>query len=221
MIFFDKVSKIYSASSTAIDNVSLSVGSKEFVFLVGRSGAGKSTLIKLLLAEENPSFGKVYFESVNVHSIPHKKLPSLRRKIGVVFQDFRLIPNKTVYENVSFAMEASGKSSKEIEESVPYVLTLVDLTDKSSRFPDELSGGERQKVSIARAIINRPDLLIADEPTGNLDQEIALEVVKIFERINKLGTTVIVATHSPIIINAVGGRIITMEKGKIIGDGKN
>lgn len=220
MIFFDKVSKIYSHNSIALDDVSLSIIPKEFVALMGHSGAGKSTLLKLLLAEERPSSGSVYFESVNIHSIPRRKLPSLRRKIGMVFQEFRLLSNKTVYENVAFAMEASGKPPKEIEESVPYVLDLVDLMDKSSRFPDELSGGERQKVAIARAIINQPDLLVADEPTGNLDLTSAFEVVGIFEKINKLGTTIIIATHNKEVADAVGRRTVTMEKGKIIKDDK-
>lgn len=221
MIFFDKVSKIYSKTSIALEEVSLAIGPKEFVSLVGHSGAGKSTLLKLLLAEEAPSKGSVYFESVNVHSLPRRKLPMLRRKIGVVFQEFRLLSNKTVYENVAFAMEAAGKHPKEIEENVPLVLELVDLADKISRFPDELSGGERQKVAIARAIINRPDLVVADEPTGNLDPASTKEVISIFEKINKLGTTIILATHNKEVVDSLGRRVITMEKGKIIRDDKS
>ena len=221
MIFFDKVSKIYSKTSIALEGVSLSIGPKEFVSLVGHSGAGKSTLLKLLLAEEAPSKGSIYFESVNVHSLPRRKLPLLRRKIGVVFQEFRLLSNKTVYENVAFAMEAAGRLSQEIEENVPFVLDLVGLTDKNSRFPDELSGGERQKVAIARAIINRPDLVVADEPTGNLDPASTREVITIFEKINKLGTTIILATHNKEGVDSLGRRVVTMEKGKIIRDDKN
>ena len=201
--------------------MSLSIGAKEFVSLVGHSGAGKSTLLKLLLAEEAPSRGSVYFESVNVHSLPRRKLPMLRRKIGVVFQEFRLLSNKTVYENVAFAMEAAGRLPKEIEENVPFVLDLVDLADKGSRFPDELSGGERQKVAIARAIINRPDLVVADEPTGNLDPVSTREVISIFEKINKLGTTIVLATHNKEVVDSLGRRVVTMEKGKIIRDDKS
>ena len=221
MIFFDKVSKIYSKTSIALEGVSLSIGAKEFVSLVGHSGAGKSTLLKLLLAEEAPSRGSVYFESVNVHSLPRRKLSMLRRKIGVVFQDFRLLSNKTVYENVAFAMEAAGRLPKEIEENVPFVLDLVNLADKGSRFPDELSGGERQKVAIARAIINRPDLVVADEPTGNLDPVSTREVISIFEKINKLGTTIVLATHNKEVVDSLGRRVVTMEKGKIIRDDKS
>lgn len=221
MIFFDKVSKIYSKTSIALEGVSLSIGAKEFVSLVGHSGAGKSTLLKLLLAEEAPSRGSVYFESVNVHSLPRRKLSMLRRKIGVVFQEFRLLSNKTVYENVAFAMEAAGRPPKEIEENVPSVLDLVNLADKGSRFPNELSGGERQKVAIARAIINRPDLVVADEPTGNLDPVSTREVISIFEKINKLGTTIILATHNKEVVDSLGRRVVTMEKGKIIRDDKS
>jgi len=221
MILFDKVTKKYSANSVALDDVSISISPDEFVSLVGHSGAGKSTLLKLLLAEEHPSKGGVYFDSINVHSLPRRKLPLLRRKIGVVFQEIRLLSNKTVYENVAFAMEASGRSSKEIEETVPYVLDLVDLADKNSRFPSELSGGERQKVGIARAITNRPNVVVADEPTGNLDPASAREVIKIFNKINKLGTIILLATHNKEVVDEIGRRVITLEKGRIIRDDKN
>lgn len=220
MILFDKVSKIYSPNSAALEDVSLSIAPDEFVSIVGHSGAGKSTLLKLLLAEERPSKGGVYFDSINVHSLSRRKLPLLRRKIGVVFQEIRLLPNKTVYENVAFAMEASGRSSKEIDETVPYVLDLVDLTEKGSRFPGELSGGERQKVGIARAITNRPNVVVADEPTGNLDPVSAREVVKIFNKINKLGTVILLATHNKEVVDEIGRRVITLEKGRIIKDDK-
>lgn len=220
MIYFDKVSKVYSPSSIALEEVSLSIEPKEFVSLVGHSGAGKTTLLKLLLAEEFPTAGAVYFESVNIRTLPRRKLPLLRRKIGTVFQDYRLLSNKTVYENVAFAMEASGKKPKEINEGVPSVLDLVDLVDKASRFPNELSGGERQRVAIARAIINQPDVVIADEPTGNLDPVSTMEVVGILEKINKLGTTIILATHNKSIIDSLGRRVVTLEKGKIIRDEK-
>ena len=218
MIYFEKVSKIYSQSSVALEDINLAIEAKEFVSLVGHSGAGKTTMLKLILAEEKPTKGKVFFESVNIHTLPKRKVPILRRKIGAIPQDCRLLVNKTVYENIAFAMEASGRLPKEIAESVPFVLDLVGLLDKSSRFPGELSGGECQRVAIARAIVNQPEVLIADEPTGNLDRENAMEVIKIFEKINKLGTTVILATHDKEIVSAIGRRVITLDKGKIIKD---
>lgn len=220
MIYFDKVSKVYSPTSVALDNVSISIEPKEFVSLVGQSGAGKSTLLKLLLAEEKPTSGAVFFESVNIHTLPRKKLPFLRRKIGTIFQDCRLLPNKTVYENIAFAMEAASREPADIEKSVPHVLDLVDISDKSSRFPSELSGGECQRVAIARAIINQPDVLIADEPTGNLDPINTKEIIRIFERINELGTTIVIATHDKAVINSLGKRVITLEAGKVIRDEK-
>ena len=220
MIYFDKVSKVYSPTSIALDNVSISIEPKEFVSLVGQSGAGKSTLLKLLLAEESPTSGAVFFESVNIHTLPRKKLPFLRRKIGTIFQDCRLLPNKTVYENVAFAMEAAGREPGEIEKSVSQVLNLVGLSDKNFRFPSELSGGECQRVAIARAIINQPDVLIADEPTGNLDPINTEEIIRIFERINELGTTIILATHNKSVIDSLGKRVITLEAGKVIRDNK-
>jgi cell division transport system ATP-binding protein len=222
MIYFDKVSKIYSSASTlpALEDVNFSVEPQEFVSLVGQSGAGKTTLLKLLLAEEVPTSGSVFFESKNIHSLPRKKLPEFRRKIGVVFQNFRLLPNKTAYENIAFAMEAAGKIEKDIQADVPQVMELVGLDGKAWRFPDELSGGERQRVAIARAIVNQPDLLIADEPTGNLDPLNGWEIVHLFKKINELGTTVILATHNKGIIDSLGRRVITLEKGRIIRDDK-
>lgn len=220
MIYFDKVSKIYSPTSIALDNVSISIEPKEFVSLVGQSGAGKSTLLKLLLAEESPTSGAVFFESVNIHTIPRRKLPFLRRKIGTIFQDCRLLFNKTVYENIAFAMEAAGREPEDIEKSVPSVLGLVSLFDKESRFPSELSGGECQRVAIARAIINQPNVLIADEPTGNLDPANTKEIIRIFEKINELGTTIILATHNKTVIDSLGKRVITLEAGKVIRDDK-
>ncbi|MDP3902019.1 MAG: cell division ATP-binding protein FtsE [bacterium] len=220
MIYFNQVFKIYSADSVALKDINLTIESKEFVSLVGRSGAGKSTLLKILLAEEAPSKGEVFFESVNIHYMSKRKLPLLRRKIGMVFQDFRLLSGKTVFENIAFAMEASGRSTKDIEENIPYVLDLVGLTDKSHRFPHELSGGEGQRVAIARAIINRPDVVVADEPTGNLDPENTREIIRILEKINELGTTIILATHNKGVIDSLGKRVITLEDGKIIRDDK-
>ncbi|HEU5114928.1 MAG TPA: cell division ATP-binding protein FtsE [Candidatus Paceibacterota bacterium] len=220
MIRFDKVSKIYSDDSVALDDVSLHVDSKEFVSIVGHSGAGKTTLIKMILAEEKPSKGRVLFESTDIHKLKSKKIPEYRRRIGTVFQDFRLIPNKTVFENIAFAMEAAGRTDEEIASDVPHVLELVDLGRKIWNFPHELSGGEKQRVAIARAIINQPDLIIADEPTGNLDPINTFEIVQILKKINDLGTTVILTTHNKGVIENIGRRVITMEKGKIIRDDK-
>lgn len=218
MIYFDKVSKVYSPTSIALDDVTFTVAPNEFVSIVGQSGAGKSTLIKLLLAEEKPTSGKVFFESHNVHELSGKELPFVRRRIGIVFQDYRLLSHKTAFENVAFAMEASGKSDEEISRDVPHVLELVGLMDKAWHFPHELSGGEKQRVAIARAIIVRPDILIADEPTGNLDPLNTWEIINLLEKINGLNTTVILATHDKEIINSLRKRVITLEKGKLTRD---
>lgn len=222
MIYFDKVSKIYNspASSTALEDINFAIEPKEFVSVVGQSGAGKSTLLKLLIAEEKPTSGTVFFESIDIHSIPQNKLPFLRRKIGVVFQDFRLLPNKTAYENVAFAMEVAGRTDEEIEENVPQALELVNLIDRACSFPHELSGGERQRIGLARALVNQPDVVIADEPTGNLDPLNTWEIVQILRKINDLGTTVLMATHNKMIIDSLGKRVITLEKGRIIRDDK-
>jgi cell division transport system ATP-binding protein len=218
MIHFDKVSKIYSDSSIALEGVSLSIKPKEFVSIVGHSGAGKTTLLKMLLAEEKPTEGNVYFESIDVHSLSKSNINDLRRKIGMVFQDFKLLPNKTAYENIAFAMEVAGRSDDEIEADVPHVIELVDLGDKIWNFPHELSGGEKQRLAIARAIVNQPDIVIADEPTGNLDPINTYEIIQILKKINDLDTTVILTTHNKGVIEAVGGRVITMDKGKVVRD---
>lgn len=220
MIYFDNISKIYSPTSTALEDVSFTIEPKEFLSIVGQSGAGKSTLLKLLIAEEKPSSGKVYFESVNVHDIPRSELPYYRRRIGTVFQDFRLLPSKTAYENIAFAMEAAGASDDDIQTDVPQVMELVGLMSKAWHFPHELSGGEKQRVGIARAIVNRPDVIIADEPTGNLDPINTNEIVELLKKINSLGTTVILATHSKEIVDALNRRVITLENGKLIRDSK-
>lgn len=220
MIFFDKVSKIYSPTSTALEEVSFAIEPKEFVSFVGQSGAGKTTLLKLLLVEEKPSAGHVFFESVDVHSIPKKDLPFFRRKIGTIFEDFRLLPHKTAYENIAFAMEAAGKTHEEIENDVPQVLELTNLVERSWHFPNELSRGERQRVAIARAIVNQPEVIMADEPTGNLDPLNTWEIINILKKINELGTTVLLATHNKSIIDSLGRRVITLEKGKIVRDDK-
>lgn len=221
MIYYDKVSKRYPDKTTALDGVSFGIEPKEFVTIVGPSGAGKTTLIKLLTAEDRPSEGSVFFESINVHKLSKREMGKLRRRIGVVFQDYRLIPTKTIYENIAFAMEAAGKKDSEIASDVPHVLELVDIGHKIWNFPRELSGGEKQRVAIARAIVTQPDLVVADEPTGNLDPSNTLEIVRILKKINDLGTTVLLTTHNKAVVDSLGGRVITMEKGKIIKDDKH
>lgn len=218
MIYFDNVSKIYSDSSAALDDVTLTIRPKEFVSIVGHSGAGKTTLLKMILAEERPSSGTVLFEATNIHTLRRHKLHQYRRKIGAVFQDFRLLPNKTAYENIAFAMEMVGKSDDEIATDVPYVLEMVDLGNKMWNFPHELSGGEKQRVAIARAIVNQPDVVIADEPTGSLDPINTYDIVQILKKINDLGTTVILTTHNKGVIDSLGKRVVTMEKGKVVRD---
>ena len=220
MIHFDKVSKIYGNDSVALAEVSFKIMPKEFVSIVGHSGAGKTTLLKMILAEEKPSEGKVFFESVDIHSLKKSQMNKFRRRIGTVFQDFRLLPDKTAYENIAFAMEASGRTDEEIEADVPHVLELVDLGEKMWNFPRELSGGEKQRVAIARAIVNQPDIIIADEPTGNLDPVNTHDVVSILKRINDLGTTVILTTHNKGVVDSVGKRVVTMEKGRVVRDDK-
>jgi len=194
---------------------------KEFVTIVGQSGAGKTTLMKMLIAEEWPSSGSVFFESANIHKLGKRDMTKLRRRIGTVFQDYRLIPNKTIYENIAFAMEAAGRTDAEVASDVPHVLELVDLGHKIWNFPKELSGGERQRVAIARAIVTQPDIIIADEPTGNLDPTNTYEIIRILRKINELGTTVLLTTHNKGVVDTVGGRILTMEKGKVIKDDRN
>ncbi|OGF73463.1 cell division ATP-binding protein FtsE [Candidatus Giovannonibacteria bacterium RIFCSPHIGHO2_12_44_12] len=220
MIYFDRVSKVYSPTSVALDEVSFTIEPQEFVSIVGQSGAGKSTLLKLLLAEERPSSGKVFFESLDMHKVRNEDLPRVRRRMGIVFQDYKLLPTKTAYENIAFAMEASGKTEEEIQQDVPQVLELVGLMDKAWHFPSELSGGELQRVAIARAIVNRPDVIIADEPTGNLDPINTWEIINLLEKINELGTTVVLATHDKEVINSLKKRVITLEKGKMVRDEK-
>jgi cell division transport system ATP-binding protein len=217
VIYFDQVTKRYG-DTAAIEGVTLSVAPKEFVSIVGHSGAGKTTLLKLLLAEERPSEGSVFFESINVNDLPNSALHHYRKRIGMVFQDFRLIPNKTAYENIAFAMEAGGRSDEEIRSDVPYILELVNLADKANHFPDQLSGGEKQRIAIGRAIINQPDLIIADEPTGNLDPINTFEIVEILKKINELGTTVVITTHNKGVVDSIGRRVITLDRGKMVRD---
>jgi cell division transport system ATP-binding protein len=220
MILYDKVSKVYADNSVALEGVTLNIEPSEFVSIVGQSGAGKTTLLKMLLAEEKPTEGSVYYDKTDVHSLNKDEITEFRRKIGMVFQDYRLLPNKTVYENIAFTMEASGKSDEEIEADVPYVLELVDLSPKMWNFPHELSGGEKQRVAIARALVNQPDIIIADEPTGNLDPVNTYDVVQILKKINDLGTTIILTTHNKGIIDSLGKRVVAMERGRIVRDDK-
>ncbi len=218
MIYFDNVSKAYPDGTVAIDGVTFSVKEGEFLSIVGHSGAGKTTLMKLLLGEADSTSGTVSFDSVDIQKVRAKDMPKLRRRIGVIFQDFRLLPNKTAYENVAFAMEVAGKSDDEIASDVPHVLELVDLSNKMWNFPRQLSGGELQRVAIARAIVNHPDLIIADEPTGNLDPINTYEIIQILKKINDMGTTVILTTHNKGVVEALGKRVITMDHGKVTRD---
>jgi len=220
VIYFNNVSKVYK-DSVALDDVTFAISPGEFVSIVGHSGAGKTTLTKMILVDENPTLGTVFFESLDVHKLKNKDLTNLRRRMGVVFQDFKLLQNKTAYENIAFAMEAAGKTEEEIKSDVPHVLELVNLSHKVLHFPHQMSGGEQQRLAIARAIINQHELIIADEPTGNLDPINTYEIVQILKKINDLGTTIILTTHNRGVIESVGKRVITMENGKIIRDTKN
>lgn len=219
MIYFDNVTKKYK-DNFSLEEVTISISPGEFVSIVGHSGAGKTTLTKLILAEESPTTGTISFESTDINKLSKKDLMNFRRKIGVVFQDFRLLPNRTAYENIAFAMEATGKSDEEIMEDVPHVLELVDLTNRAFHFPHQLSGGEKQRLAIARAIITQPDIIIADEPTGNLDPINAAEVIKILKKINDLGTTIILTTHNKNIVDDIKKRVITLENGRVVRDDK-
>ena len=221
MIFFDRVSKVYPDESVALDNVTFSIEPNEFVSIVGPSGAGKTTLLKLFLAEERPTDGAIFFDETNIHALDKREINNFRRRIGMVFQDFRLLPGKTVYENIAFTMEAAGRTDEEIEQDVPHVLDLVDLSNKIWNFPRELSGGEKQRVAIARALVNEPDVIIADEPTGNLDPVNTYDVVQILKKINDLGTIVILTTHNKGIIDSLGKRVIAMDKGRVVRDDKS
>ncbi|MCR4280737.1 MAG: cell division ATP-binding protein FtsE [Candidatus Kaiserbacteria bacterium] len=220
MIHYDKVTKVYNGGQHAVEDINLSVESGEFVSFVGHSGAGKTTLLKMLFAEVEPTEGAIYFGSRDVSTLSNKELLQLRRKIGTIFQDFRLLPTKTIYENIAFALEVAGKSDDDIKADVPHVLELVGILDKMWSFPGELSGGEQQRVAIARAIVNQPDVLIADEPTGNLDPINTHDVVEILKKINDLGTTVLLATHNKSIVDFVGRRVVTMDQGRIVRDDK-
>lgn len=218
MIEFNNVSKIYKNDFVAVKDINLNIEPGEFLFIVGKSGAGKSTLIKLLLKEINPTEGTIRYKELDVTKIKKRNVAEYRRRIGFVFQDYRLLPKLTVYENIAFAMEMICCSSKNIRREIPIVLSMVGLSDKARYYPDELSGGEQQRVSIARAIINKPETIIADEPTGNLDIETSTEIMKIFNEINKRGTTVIMATHDRELINRCNRRVVELKSGRIIRD---
>lgn len=225
MISFQKVTKIYPGhidgeDIIALDNVSFDIQEKEFISIVGRSGAGKTTLLKLLLAQEPPTNGRIFFEDIDVHQIKSRHLPELRRKIGAVFQDYKLLPSKTVYENIAYVMEVMCAQDDDICRDVEEVLDIVSMTDRAESFPEELSGGERQRVAIARALIHRPKLIIADEPTGNLDLYNAWDIINLLKNIHNLGTTVILATHNREIVGNLKKRVITLENGRVVGDDK-
>lgn len=220
MIYFNNVTKKYLEDSSLSD-VNITITRGEFVSIVGHSGAGKTTLTKLILAEESPTIGNVFFDSIDIHKINKKDLTKLRQKIGIVFQDFRLLPNKTAYENIAFAMEALGRDDEDIIGDVPRVLEIVGLTPKVNHFPHQLSGGEKQRLAIARAIITQPDLIIADEPTGNLDPLNTNEVINLLKKINDLGTTIILTTHNRAVIDSIKKRVITLENGRIVRDDKD
>lgn len=218
MILLDRVTKSYKKRGDALDKVSLHIEPKEFVIVIGPSGAGKSTLLKLLTREERPTSGKIVVGGIDYDKLRDRDIPKLRRKIGVVFQDFKLLPNKTVFENVAFALEITGASNKEIQHTVPKVIEIVGLQGKENNMPYELSGGEKQRVAIARAIVRQPRILIADEPTGNLDPKHAWDVVKVLEKINKYGTTVLLTTHNQQVVDKLRRRVVTVEDGKIVDD---
>ena len=218
MIKLDNVTKTYKEFVKALEGVSLEIGKGEFVFVVGPSGSGKSTLIRLLLKEEEPTRGEIYVAGKNIGRLTPWKVPYLRRNLGTVFQDFKLLPDKTVFENVAFALEVIGKPRHVIDSRVPEAIELVGLKQKLNNFPDELSGGEQQRVSIARAFVNRPLILLADEPTGNLDPATSVDIMKLLDRINRIGTTVVMATHDNAIVDAMRRRVIELEAGRVVRD---
>jgi len=218
MIKFNNVTKIYHHDTIVLRDISFEVEKGEFVSIVGKSGSGKTTLTRLILGLEEPSEGEVFFEETNLNSISSSKIQDLRRKIGVIYQDYKLLPTKTVYENVSYIMAVEGKPDKEIQVEVPKVLDVIGLTGKEDNFPSELSGGEQQRLAIARALVNHPDIIIADEPTGNLDPYNTYEVISLLQKINQTGKTIILATHDREVINKLAKRVITLEQGRIVRD---
>lgn len=220
MIVLDNVCKTYSTGVSALNGVSLRIRKGEFVFIVGASGSGKTTLFKLLLKELEPTSGRIYINNKNISRLRRRRIPKMRRGIGVVFQDFRLLKDRNIYENIAFAQRVVGKPAKMIRESVPQMLALVGLADKAEALPKELSGGEQQRVSLARALVNNPPILLADEPTGNLDPENAWDIMKLLDDINKRGTTVVVVTHNQEIVERMQKRVIRLDKGLVVSDEK-
>jgi len=218
VILFDRVTKTYNKNGAALNRVSVHVEDREFVCVIGPSGAGKSTLLKLLTREETPTSGKIVVGGVDYDTLHKRDIPYLRRRIGTVFQDFKLLPNKTVYENVAFSLEITGASRGRIKNSVPRVIELVGLKGKENQFPQQLSGGERQRVSIARALVRQPKVLVADEPTGNLDPRHAWDIIKLLKKVNKHGTTVLLTTHNQDIVNALNRRVVTIKNGRVVKD---
>lgn len=219
MIFLDRVSKVYvKGDRPVLDNISLHITAGEFVVIMGKSGAGKSTILKLLTREEKPSGGKIMVGGIDYDTLKNRDIPLLRRRIGVVFQDYKLLPHRTVFENVAFAMEISGMTNREIKSNVPKILELVGLDGKEDKFPRQLSGGEKQRVAIARAMVRQPKILIADEPTANLDSETALDIVKLLIKINRYGTTVVMITHNSGIVKKLHQRVVRLSQGRLIGD---
>lgn len=218
MISFQNVSMVYPNGTAALNNVTLNIKDGEFVFIIGKSGAGKTTLTKLLLCEERVTGGTLTVNNFKLNKLPQRKIPYLRRTLGVVFQDFRLFKNKTVYENIAFTLRVIGEDPRIIRKRVPYFLNVVDMTDKADRFPDELSGGEQQRVAFARALVNNPKIIIADEPTGNVDPEMSREIMDLLVRINKLGKTVIVVTHEKDLVDEYRHRVITIKDSEIVSD---
>jgi cell division transport system ATP-binding protein len=218
LIYFDNVSKVYDNDIVALKNVNLSIEPGEFVFLVGASGSGKSTMVRLILKELEPSRGTVIVNGVKLSAIPRRYIPNHRRNIGCVFQDFKLLPNKTAAENVAYAMEVTGQRRRTIRTKVPQILELVGLGDKTNKYPGQLSGGEQQRVSIARAFVSQPPILIADEPTGNLDPDTSVGIMQLLHRINRIGTTVLVATHDKEMVDVMRKRVVALEAGRIVRD---
>lgn len=219
MIVFESVTKKFG-SSIALDDISLEIKQGEFVFIVGQSGAGKSTLLRILTRELLPTAGKVFLDKRDLTKLPHKEIPHLRRRVGVVFQDFKLLDERTVFENVALSLEVRGKTNKEIEKGVEHILKLVEIWDKRNLFPRQLSGGEAQRTAIARAIVGKPDVLLADEPTGDLDPKTAWGVIQLLNEINSWGTTIIMATHNQEIVNTLKRRVVVLKTGKIVKDSK-
>ena len=218
MICFDSVSKVYSNGTKALDNVSFTIEKGEFAFIVGASGAGKSTLLKLIMAEEKTSEGSITVNGYDLSHLSQRDIPALRKSMGIVFQDFRLIENMTVYENVEFAMRVTNASSRSIRRRVPYVLGLVGLGDKARSYPRQLSGGQQQRVALARALVNNPSIIIADEPTGNVDPEMSHEIVELLNEINHCGTTILMVTHEHSLVNEFGRRVINIKDGRLAAD---